>query len=282
MKPLVPYHGGKSWLADWIVDLMPPHRVYVEPFAGSAAVLLAKPRSTHEVLNDVDGAVVTFYRVLRERPDELEYACRLTPYARDEFANSAITEDLDDLEVARRWWIRTNQSFVHTGHEGTGWSTSVLRGSNNARTVFNRIERFAAVAERLLHCTIENRDALYVIERYGTDDGVIYADPPYLMTTRAGEGKRRPGGDYVHEFGTEDQHRDLADALHATSATVLLSGYHSPLYDDLYSGWHAIEREVLRRASNGRSGSQNHVTEVIWSNRPLAEDLLTHLGEVGA
>lgn len=271
IKPLVPYHGGKSRLAPWIVSLMPTHRVFVEPFAGSAAVLLAKPRSTHEVLNDVDGNVVNFYKVLREQPEDLEYACRLTPYARDEFAGADLSEDLDDLERARRWWIRTNQSFVHTATTATGWSTSVLRGSNNARTVFNRIERFAAAAERLGHVTIENRDAFYVIERYGTPDGVIYADPPYLMSVRASAGQKRPGGDYVHEFGTEADHRELAEVLKASPSTVLLSGYHSPLYDELYAQWHQVEQKVLRRASNGRSGTQHHVDEVVWCNRPLGQ-----------
>lgn len=270
IKPLVPYHGGKSRLASWIVSLMPPHRVYVEPFAGSAAVLLAKPQSTHEVLNDVDGHIVNFYKVLRERPEDLERACRLSPYARDEFAAATLvdSEDLDELERARRWWVRVNHSFNHTATHMTGWSTSVKRGSNNARTVWNRIERFQAVAERLAPTTIENKDAIEVIERYAfSSDTVVYADPPYLLSSRADGGRRRPGGDYAHEFGTEQEHRDLATCLHATPATVLLSGYHAPLYDELYADWHVAEQRVLRRSSNGRSSAQTHVTEVVWSNR---------------
>jgi DNA adenine methylase len=273
IKPLVPYHGGKSRLASWIVSLMPAHRVYVEPFAGSAAVLLAKPISTHEILNDVDGNVVNFYRVLRDRPEDLEYACRLSPYARDEFAQADLAEDLDDLERARRWWVRTNQSFAHTGTKATGWSTSIKRGSNNARTVWNRIERFSAAVDRLGLVTIENRDANEVIERYSAPDGVIYADPPYLMTSRSDAGRRRPGGDYAHEYGAEKDHRDLAEALHASSSTVLLSGYHSPLYDELYGDWVAIQKTVLRRSSNGRSATQVHVDEVVWCNRPFPEVL---------
>lgn len=277
MKPLVPYHGGKGRLADWIADLLPPHRVYVEPFAGSAAVLLAKPRSTHEILNDVDGNVVNFYRVLREQPEGLERVCRLTPYARDEFLAADLHDDaIDDLERARRWWVRTNQSFAHTGTDATGWSTSIMRGSNNARSVLNRIDRFVVAAERLATVTIENRDALELISEYSVPDGVIYADPPYLLSTRSAM-TRRPGGDYSHEFAAEDDHRALATALHASSSTVLLSGYHSPLYDDLYGAWPRIERRVLRRSSNGRSAIQAHAIEVIWTNRPLEDHLLSGL-----
>ena len=74
MRPPVTYFGGKSRLAPWIASLLPPHRVYVEPFCGSAAVLFAKAPSTHEVINDRDGNLVNFLRVLRTRPDELELA----------------------------------------------------------------------------------------------------------------------------------------------------------------------------------------------------------------
>ena len=277
VKPLVPYHGGKGRIASWIVGLIPPHRIYVEPFAGSAAVLLAKPVATHEILNDLDSNAVTFYRVLREQREDLELACRLTPYARDEFLLADLDEPgLDDLEVARRWWIRTSQSFNHTAGGKTGWATSVNRGSNSARTVLNRLDRFAAAVDRLAHVVIENRDAIDVIEQYSRPDAVVYADPPYLVSTRTAMAKR-PSGDYRHEFSSEADHRRLAAALHETPATVLLSGYESPLYDELYGDWHRAGRRVLRRSSNGRSASQVHAVEHVWSNRPLPEDLFAGL-----
>ncbi|MEO1065520.1 MAG: DNA adenine methylase, partial [Actinomycetota bacterium] len=84
MKPPVRYYGGKTRLAPWLASLMPELPVYVEVFTGSAAVLLARPQVRHEILNDRDGNVVTFFRVLRDRPDELIEALQLTPYARDE------------------------------------------------------------------------------------------------------------------------------------------------------------------------------------------------------
>lgn len=269
------YYGGKSRLAPWIVSLMPEHRVYIEAFAGSAAVLFAKPRSTHEILNDVDGDVVRFFRVLRERPDDLEVACRLSPYSREEWEDAGeISDGLDDLELARRWWVRSSQAFAQVAKVGTGWSMSVQRGSNNARSVWNRLGRFAATADRLGTVAIENRDAVEVLEHYGTPDAVCYADPPYLGSTRSSiAGGRRPGGDYAAEFHSDDDHRRLADALNVFPGTVLLSGYASDLYEDLYDGWSRLERRVLRRSSNGRSGCNTHVTEVVWTNRPLVERL---------
>ena len=275
MKPPVAYYGGKTRLAPWIVSLMPPHRVYVEPFAGSAAVLFAKPPSTHEIINDAYGDLVCFLRVLRDRPDDLEVACRLTPYARDEYAAADLSDlSIDELERARRWWVRSSQSFGQTGGTNTGWSTSIRRGSNNARSAWNRIGRFAVAAERLSCVTIENRDVLEVVEAYDDVAGVIYLDPPYLDATRTSFSdengySRRPAGDYVHEFSSAGQHRALAELAMACKATVLISGYPSGLYEDLYAGWSRVERQVLCRVSNGRSGPNHHRTEVIWSNRPF-------------
>ena len=63
--------------------------------------------------------------------------------------------------------------------------------------------------------------------------------------------------------------------LTSTPAAVLLSGYPSPLYDELYEGWFRIER-MMRRPSTNRRGHQGPAgCEVIWSNRPLQESMFT-------
>jgi DNA adenine methylase len=251
--------------------------VYVEPFCGSAAVLFAKPPATHEILNDTDGHVINFLRILRDRPDELERVCRLTPYARDEYAAADLDEPgLDDLERARRWWVRSSQSFGKATKRGTACSTSSQRGFNNVRSVWNRLDRFTVAAERLGPVVIEHDDALAVIERYSAPDAAIYCDPPYLDATRTSyAGGRRPRGDYSHEFASGADHRRLADALHATPAAVLVSGYPSTLYDtELYADWSRLERQVTCRTSNGARGPNTHATEVIWSNRPLGDGRL--------
>ena len=276
MKPPIAYYGGKTRLADWIVSLLPPHRVYVEPFCGSAAVLFAKRPATHEVINDLDGDLVCFLRVLRSQPEELERVCRLTPYARDEYNAADLAElDIDDVERARRWWVRSSQSFAQVAKVGTGWSTSVQRGSNNARSVWNRLDRFTAAAARLGPVSIENRDALEVIQAFDVDDGAMYVDAPYLGSTRSAiAGGRRPNGDYFCEFASDAQHTALAEVLVRARAAVVVSGYPSALYDQLYEGWWRADRQVLCRAANGRSSRNFRRTEVLWANRPLADGRL--------
>src|SRR5690625_2593503 len=120
VKPPFAYYGGKTTLAPQIAALLPTHDHYVEPFAGSLAVLLAKTPSRAETVNDLDGDLMTFWRVLRDRPDELERACALTPHSRTELA---VAKDLaveDDLERARRVFVRLTQSRSHSMKQ-TGW-----------------------------------------------------------------------------------------------------------------------------------------------------------------
>lgn len=275
MKPPVSYFGGKSRLAEWISGLFPPHRVYVEPFMGSGAVFFAKSPAKHEILNDLDGDVVNFFKVLRDSFEELELACRLTPYARQEYAEAVVAEEpTDPVERARRWFVLSTQSFGAISKRGTGWSTSIVQNSNNPRTVRNRIGRFAPAAARLAEATIEQRDALTIVKQYDAPDAVMYLDPPYLGDTRTSHRDgRRPNGDYVHEFATNEEHRELSLVVETLQAHVIISGYDSTLYDELYADWHRLERQVLARASQRRGGGIDHRTEVLWSNRPLEQRL---------
>lgn len=290
VKPPAPYYGGKTRIAPWIVSLMSPHQRYLEPFCGTASVLLAKPRSRFEVINDRDGHLVNFFHMLRDRPDELERACRFTPYARDEFlaARDSLDDVDDDLERARRWWVRIVQGFNNApGAWSTGWSLSSNRGTTEPTSMANLVERFEAVAERLRTVAIENQDALTLIERFDHHDEVIYCDPPYLGSTRAGRERRSSTLDYVHDMTEDADHIALAEVLTGCSAHVLISGYPSPLYEDLYAGWDRAESTVVRSAAMRRgldpaaTKKKTHTIEVVWSNRPLMSDehLLSHLDQ---
>lgn len=261
MKPPFPYFGSKATLAGWIVSLLPEHDHYIEPFAGSLAVLLAKTPSRMETVNDLDCALMTFWRVLRDRPEELQRACALTPHSRAEFEGAYSESDCDDLELARRVWIRLTQSrsgvLRHTGwrhYVAPGGSSTSMPGYLNGYR-----DRLAPVAERLMQVSLECKPALEVIAAYGAQPGcLLFVDPPYLGATR--------GKNYRHEMASEAEHRELAQALWDCSAAVVLSGYPSPLYDELYEGWH---REQLGAwTGNGNAGTRNR-TEVLWSNRPL-------------
>lgn len=261
-SPPFAYYGGKTTLAGKIAAALPAHRHYVEPFAGSLAVLLAKPPSRMESVNDLDGDLITFWRVLRDRPADLARRCALTPHSRAEWQDCADLAADDDVERARRIWTRLTQA--RTGRLArTGWRHYVDPG--NTGTAFpsyldGYVDRMASAAARLHHVTLECRPALEIIDRYGSKpDVLLYVDPPYLGSTRSNDRA------YRHELMSDAEHRDLAQALRRCRAGVVLSGYPSDLYDlDLYPDW----RRVTFRTGTGQGpdGWSNR-TEVLWINR---------------
>jgi DNA adenine methylase len=269
--PPFPYFGGKTRLADRIVDLLPPHEHYVEPFAGSLAVLLAKPRSAMETVNDLDGDLMTFWRVLRDRPEDLARVCVLTPHSRAEHqAAYDMPEYLDDLERARRVWVRLSQGRNGTLRR-TGWRfyEKPRGGMSMPGYLASYVDRLGPCVERLAGVSLECRDALHVIDAYGEHPGVlIYADPPYLASTRGW------GNNYAHELRTDDEHRTLAKALTGCAAAVVLSGYHSPLYDELYDGWHRAELKAWtgNGIRNGATRNDGDRTELRGANRPFPDE----------
>lgn len=261
IRPPFAYYGGKIRLAEQIAALLPPHKHYVEPFAGSLAVFLAKTPAAQSTLNDLDRDLVTFWRVLRNRPDELVAAAALTPHSRHEHAESSRRDDHpDELEIARRVWAQLTQGRTGTLRD-TGWRFRIASDPwPMVRYLAAYTDRMPACAARLADASLECRDALEVVADYGVDPGVcIYADPPYVLSSRSSEG-------YKHELGAEDDHVKLAEALHACAGAVVLSGYHSQLYDELYAGWHV--HEFTAWTTQGSDTKQTR-TEVLWSNRPL-------------
>lgn len=263
MKSPVPYFGSKQRIADWIVDLLPDHSHYVEPFAGGLSVLLAKEPSKLETVSDLDGDLMTFWQVLRDRAAELIRACALTPHSRAEHDDAYEPTPGDDLETARRVWVRLTQGRGGTLRR-TGWRQYIDPAGTATSLpgcLDGYVDRLAAAAERLHAVSLEALPALELIARYGRHDGtLLYVDPPYLGTTRT-------FANYRHEMRGEEQHRELAAALADCRATVVLSGYHSPLYDELYEGWHRFE--TAARADNAKTTRAR--TEVLWANRPLGD-----------
>lgn len=263
-RPPFVYFGGKQVLADRIAALLPEHLHYVEPYAGSFSVLLAKTPSRMETLNDLDREVMTFWRILRDRPEDLERVCALTPHSRAEYLevlNAEPTEE--ELEVARRVWVRLTQGRAGQLRRTTGWRYFIApRGSNRSMPGYLEAyrSRLAPCLDRLAEASLECRPALEVITEYGQhEETLLYVDPPYLGSTR------NWGNQYRHEMRDEPEHRELAGALHAARAAVVLSGYPSPLYDELYAGWDRVS--MATRTNQG--GGEVERTEVLWSNRPL-------------
>lgn len=238
-RPALRYYGGKFRLAKWIIGQFPPHVCYVEPFGGAGSLILRKLPSYHDIYNDLDGEVVNFFRVLRERGDELIRAIEITPYSREEQRLSFIPSS-DDMERARRLYVRAWQS--HGGGRTqwkSGWRYQIttIRGSKIVDDWSNTDYLWAIVA-RLKQIQIENDEALKVIKRFDHPDTLFYIDPPYQAETRSQRWSKKA---YTCEVD-EAYHSMLGELLNSIEGMAIISGKPSEFYRDLYAKWKVLQR----------------------------------------
>ena len=237
-RPALRYTGGKWRLASWVIKHLPPHRCYVEPFMGGASVLLRKPRSRVEVMNDKSDLVVNFFRVLRERGDELRQVLELTPFSLMEYrACDPLDPRIDDLERARRFFVRSWGG--HTGISGNlrnrGWRRTPDRDA--AGDFVAGTAGLQAITDRLRYVSIDCLDYTEILRRYDRPDTCFYADPPYVLSTR--KRHHRSAGYGVFDW-TDNDHIKFLSRLQDVRGAVLLSGYGSRLYDEALSGWKTV------------------------------------------
>ncbi len=236
---LWPWQGSKARLADWIAERLPPHRAYVEPFAGTAAVLLTKQPAPIEVLNDFNGDIVAVYRCLQDTglTRRLYRRLRWTPISRAEWnrAHEPVADDI--VEQAARFLVSMWQGFNGKPSAST-WGGGL--GDGIEPRIRRFLERLQVVADRLSGVALEHNDWQTVVTRYERPDTLIYLDPPYLMD--------HDRNAYGCGYWTETEQQRLIDWALQTPAMVMISGYDHPLMQQLVeAGWH---RELRRLPVN--------------------------------
>lgn len=254
MHAICKYPGSKWSIANWIISFFPEHHSYLEPFAGSMAVLFNKPRSNIETVNDLDGNVVNLFEWIKKDPERLAHEIYWTPYARQVYEDVFAAVPEDSLGKAVNFYIRLNMGhgFRTTG-EKVGWKNDV-QGRERAyasQDWTNLPDKIMQAAERLRGVQIENLPAVDVIQRFNFSNVLIYGDPPYVLSTRHGK-------QYRHELDDKGQN-DTLDVLLAHKGPVLLSGYDNDLYNDRLKGWHREEIDSYSQKNTKRR-------EVLWMN----------------
>jgi DNA adenine methylase len=253
IKTVLKYPGAKNRIADWICNFIPEHGVYLEPFAGSLAVFFNKKPARIETINDLNGDVVNYFKVLRDKPHELIRRLKFTPFARDEYYGAYIeNENDDDVERARKFAVKCWQGFGCSNLYRNGFRSSQQSNSPHCTKEWRGLpERLIAASQRLLNAQIENLPAAEIIKRYNTQDVFIYADPPYLTSTRK-------ANLYKHEM-TDSEHEELLNLLLKHPGKVIISGYDNEMYNEYLSGWHKEQRRTQAEAGIIR-------TETLWMN----------------
>lgn len=260
------WHGGKSYLASRIIDLLPPRdtwHLWREPFFGGGAVTLAlDPEGLSEAVNDIDGKLMNFWRVLRDTPDRMLRALWATPLSQDMFAESGNYMRHDDaVRRATAFFIRCRQSRQGLMKDFATPTRRVRRGMNeNVSAWLSAVDGLPEVHERLRRIEIRNMDAVEFIQKYDDPQAVFMCDPPYVHSTRS-----TGGGEYSHEM-TDTQHVCLLENLSCIQGRFVLCGYRNSIYDShsKMCGWNRKDFPIDNKASSKRL--KQKVIESVWMN----------------
>ena len=260
MKTPITYYGGKLSLMPKILPLIPKHDLYCEPFIGGAAVFFAKQKAKVEVINDINGEVVNFYKVLQNDFAALQKEIKATLHSRDMYRHARIIYDNPDMfdSIKRAWavWVIANMSFNNAFNTGFTRSTD---GKFSRKVASNRDQFSDELAERISGVQIECRDALKVIEANDTPESFFYVDPPYV------------GACQGHYDGyTQEDFNALISLLSKIKGKFLLSSYRNEVLTQAVKlhGWHQIEIKVN---SNPMGSDKSRVkVEVLTANYPIS------------
>lgn len=263
MRPIMKIHGGKYYLSEFIINHFPNNyaeMTYVELFGGAASVLTNKNRSIREIYNDLHAPTANIFLNLVKRPDEFIELISELEYKEESFQAAKLAglvfqydylpSAVSELVLRRMSRGGMKQHF--------SWSER-LRGGRpgdlNAWETFKSL--LPKIAERMKGVEILNDSAASLVPKYNDSNTLIYLDPPYVKTTRTSKSV------YDCEM-TDEEHRQLATAVLASTAKIIVSGYDCPLYKELYKGWRVVKKEVPNNSGQGKKKQRR--VECIWLN----------------
>ncbi len=259
-------NGGKHYLASKIVALFPPHIHYAEPYFGGGSVLLASnPEGRSEVVNDIDGNLMLFWRVMRDREmfSEFQRMCEATPFSEEKWRESKQVVQSDDCpsDVVRAYtfFVFCRQSLAGRMKSFSPLSkTRVCRGMNEQASVWiTCVEGLPPVHARLIRVAMRSTTALEVIKQEDGCKTLYYCDPPYLPITRAAPAV------YEHEMSFRD-HAEMLEVLKEVEGKVILSGYANDLYNAEISDWNRHDFDLPNNSAGG--ATKRRMTECVWCN----------------
>jgi len=264
MKPPLTYYGGKQKLAKHILELIPKHTLYCEPFFGGGAVFFAKEPSEIEVINDNNGDLINFYRVMKNEFKALQKEVRATLHSREHHQAAKLVIAYPRLfnNVKRAWAIWTLANEGYASRLDSPWGYDRKRNTSATRLSYKRAGFVPDHSVRLEKTEIENSDALYVISSRDSKNSFFYCDPPYFNTHKG----------HYREYSEQD-FENLLKTLTSIKGKFLLSSYPSKLlkeYIKKYS-WHS---KILDMPLDISAKYQRHSrkTEMLIANFKLFQN----------
>jgi DNA adenine methylase len=260
--------GGKSRLRKQIIPILPKHTCYVELFSGAAWVLFGKPKSDVEVLNDIDQELITFFRVVREKPEELIASFEWELVSRAEFERLSCLEpeQLTDIQRAHRFYY-----LIMAGWGGElkypRFATSITDGGHGNRLIGalkTLRERLVPVHERLRTVIIENLDWQECFKRYDRANTVMYIDPPYPEN----------GCNYAHNMRSWEEHQALAEKLNHSQCRWILSSYDTPEIRKLYENEYILAVQSFSGMKAEKNGHERVLNKEVLIMNYVPESAL--------
>ena len=247
MNSPITWMGGKSKLYKEIINIMPEHTTYVEPFAGGLWVFFNKPKVRVEVVNDVNSELVNFYKVIQNNYEELKNKCKFLVSSREIFyENSRMSkEEIDKLPSIDRA-VR----FLYVNRCSFGGKMSSYGFKNSRRPNLSCItddfdKTIGEIHKRFKDVYIENGDYKEIIKRYDSrptqvekQEVLFYFDPPYIETSG-----------YDSDF-TNQNHYELAEQIKKLNSKFILSINNHSLVYELYEGFNFINKEIKNTLAN--------------------------------
>lgn len=247
MKTPISYYGGKQTMLKHILPLIPKHTLYTEAFCGGCAVLFAKEPADCEVINDVNRNLVNFYLVAKRHYHLLKEEIDGTLHCRDQHAHALHITQYPDFFSPAQWawavWALSKFAFASKldstfGYDRAGMTSKKLA---NAKDDFTMV-----LCKRLENVTVENDDALKIIQRYDCPGAFHFVDPPYINSDC---------GHYEGLFGVDDMQR-LIELLADIQGKFMLTMFPYDAISEAaeYHGWiiHRVERTISASKENRR------------------------------
>jgi len=227
---VIPYYGGKYELSKILVPLIPPHKRYIEMFAGGLSMFFRKPKVEWNVVNDKDNNIINLYTCVMHKMDELVNYLNWLPKSRNLFLDFRVEiKEKDEIEIpdplqAAKYFYCIRHSFNKLIHTPFSKNKDMNKDWKN---------EFEYSRKHIGGTTIENLDFAELVEKYPPrKEDFWYLDPPYFIATDKGDY-------YMNSFSSEDHFRfkEAVDTINRGGAKFMISYDYRDEVRELYGDY---------------------------------------------
>lgn len=259
LRPPLRIHGGKYYMVDTLLQMIPQHKYYCEVFGGMASLLFNKIPSIFEEYNDVDYSKFKLMFTLKHHGNALKERLQTVKYCRETWDEAVQwIGAAPDFESTVYYIVKYRMSRGGLGNafsESTRTRRGMAEGESAWKSFIDLIPRYSA---RLQTVTLKHWGFKKVMEGNLDDPNTFfYLDPPYFPSSR------KSPDIYTHEL-SEDGHKELAELCKGAKAKILISGYDCQAYRSWFYSWRRFEIPMPNHS--GQTKQKERRTEILWCN----------------